>query len=103
MKKIWLPLVLALLRPLLALGLPKSITNSLGMKLVLVPAGEFKMGADEPKADTMRAFPFFDPSILDREWPSHKVRITKPFYMGAYEVTLDQFRKFVYEAHYKVD
>ncbi len=80
-----------------------TITNSLGMKLVLVPAGEFMMGADEPKADTMRAFPFFDPQILEREWPSHRVRITKPFYMGAYEVTLDQFRKFVDEAHYKID
>ena len=80
-----------------------TITNSLGMQLVLVPAGEFMMGAEEDRADTLRAFPFCNPELLPRESPRHKVRITKPFYMGACEVTLAQFRAFCEQAHYKID
>ena len=36
----------------------------------------------------MAAFPYADPALLPRESPRHKVRITKPFYMGQHEVTL---------------
>ena len=48
------------------LGVPVEITNSIGMKLVLIPPGEFVMGDGGD---------------------AHKVRITKPFYLGKYEVT----------------
>ena len=37
------------------------------------------------------------------EHPQHRVRITRPFYMGTYHVTVGQFRKFVDETHYKTD
>ncbi len=69
----------------------ETTTNSIGMKLVLVPAGEFMMGAEESRADTLKSFPYCDPKWLEGELPRHKVRITKPFYMGQYTVTLGQF------------
>jgi len=61
---------------------PKEVTVDLGggvkMELVLMPAGSFMMGDKT-------------------EWgwgeePVHKVRITKPFYLGKYEVTLEQWQ-----------
>lgn len=79
------------------------ITNSLGMKLVRIAAGEFMMGAEEDQEATKAAFPYADPELLPRESPRHKVRITKAFYMGQYEVTLAQFMTFRKEAHYKID
>jgi sulfatase modifying factor 1 len=82
---------------------PKVIANSLGMKLALVPAGEFLMGAEEEREATQAAFPYADPAILQREWPRHTVRITKPFYMGRHEVTLAQFMTFLHESGYKID
>jgi formylglycine-generating enzyme required for sulfatase activity/serine/threonine protein kinase len=63
---------------------PKEITNSIGMKLALIPAGEFLMGS-----------PDSDPAAPDDEKPQHRVRITRPFYLGATEVTVGQFRKVV--------
>ncbi len=58
----------------------KTITNSIGMKLVLIPAGEFQMGASEN-----------DPVAMVGEKPQHRVRITRPFYLGTYEVTQAQY------------
>ena len=79
------------------------ITNSLGMKLVRISAGEFMMGAEEDPGITMNAFRYADPGLLPRESPRHKVRITKPFYMGQHEVTLGQFMMFRLDADYKID
>ena len=72
---------------------PKPITNSIGMKLVLIPAGEFLMGS--PDGD--------DQAAGDDEKPQHRVRITRPFYLGATEVTRGQFRRFVDEAGYQTE
>ena len=61
------------------------------------------MGAEEDQDATMTAFP---PPILRcrrGNRPRHKVRITKPFYMGQYEATLGQFMTFLREAGYKSD
>jgi formylglycine-generating enzyme required for sulfatase activity len=65
-----------------SVGPPEQITNTIGMKLVLIPAGEFLMGSD--KADGSAA-----PAA---EQPQHRVRITRPFYLGATEVTRGQYR-----------
>ena len=67
------------------------ITNSIGMKLALIPAGEFLMGSPEGEAERE-----------DDEY-QHRVRITKPFYLGVYEVTVGQFGKFVSDTGYKTD
>jgi len=63
------------------LGIPVQITNSIGMKLNLIPPGEFMMGS--PPSEKYR---------LDIE-TQHRVKITKPFYLGAYEVTQEQYEK----------
>jgi len=63
-------------------GPPSEIVNSVGMKLKLIPAGEFMMGSPES-----------DDHALSHERPQHKVRITKPFYLGVYEVTQAEYEK----------
>jgi formylglycine-generating enzyme required for sulfatase activity len=51
------------------------------MKLALIPAGEFLMGS--PAGEAGRG---------DHEGPQHRVRITKAFYMGATQVTQEQYQ-----------
>ena len=65
-------------------------TNSVGMKLVTVPAGAFVMGegAEPPKTMAEYAKRDYDES------PAHRVTISKPFLMGAHEVTNAQFEQF---------
>jgi len=53
-------------------ALPSEILNSIGMEFVLIPAGEFLMGSIDR---------------LEEERPVHKVRISRPFYLGKYAVT----------------
>jgi formylglycine-generating enzyme required for sulfatase activity len=60
---------------------PKVITNSIGMKLARIPAGSFVMGS-----------PLDEPERTDKERP-HKVTLTKPFYMGVYEVTQQEYER----------
>jgi uncharacterized protein (TIGR02996 family) len=69
------------LRDLLAEGVRPCLpvlTNSIGMELVLIPAGTFQMGSPAE-------------STPDDERPLHEVEITKPFYLGAHLVTQGQF------------
>ncbi|MBX3437773.1 MAG: formylglycine-generating enzyme family protein [Planctomycetaceae bacterium] len=61
---------------------PKSIENSIGMELVAIPTGEFLMGSADSEEDAR-----------DDERPQHLVRITKPFWMGKYEVTQSEYEK----------
>jgi formylglycine-generating enzyme required for sulfatase activity len=85
----------------------KQITNSIGMKLTLVPSGEFMMGSKESAEETAKFFnKYFGDDIskadvFEEEHPQHRVRITKPFYLGTYHVTRGQFRKFVADSGYK--
>ncbi len=62
---------------------PRSFTNKLGMKFVLIPSGNFVMGS--PKSET------------GRQWneKQHTVVISKSFYMGETEVTQGQWEKLV--------
>jgi len=61
---------------------PEEWTNSIGMKFRLIPAGEFWMGAVPG-----------DDEAADDESPRHRVEITKPFYLGVYEVTQEQYER----------
>ena len=65
-----------------AAATPKTIVNSIGTKLVLIPAGEFMMGSRDSDAD----------SRAD-ERPRHLVRITQPFYIGMYEITQGEYER----------
>ena len=44
-----------------------------------------------------------DKDAQDDEKPQHRVRITRPFYLGVYEVTRGQFRRFVDEAGHQTE
>lgn len=70
----------------------KEISSSIGMKLVLIRAGNFRMGSPESEK-----------TAFSNEKPQHRVRIKNPFYLGKYEVTRGQFRKFVTATKYKTD
>jgi formylglycine-generating enzyme required for sulfatase activity len=64
------------------LELADKVTNSIGMKLKLIPKGKFRMGS-----------PRFEANRGANEGPRHQVQISKPFYMGVYEVTQAQYQK----------
>jgi formylglycine-generating enzyme required for sulfatase activity len=67
------------------LKLAKEVTNSIGMKLVLVPPGKFIMGSPKDEKDR-------EP-IGEGQEEEHEVEITQPFYMGIFEVTQAQYEK----------
>jgi formylglycine-generating enzyme required for sulfatase activity len=73
-----LPVACALLLDSVASS-EKQITNSIGMKLVRIPAGKFLMGSPTTEAGR------------NSDEPQHEVEITKDFWLGAYEVTQKQF------------
>ena len=69
----------------------RAITNSLDMKFALIPAGEFLMGSPVTDGEV---------KLLELQ---HRVRITRPFYLGVHEVTRGQFRRFVDATGYQTD
>jgi formylglycine-generating enzyme required for sulfatase activity len=81
------------------LNLPVEQTNSIGMTLVLIPPGEFDMGSSAQEvAELLReAKQLKSPQwYIDRvpsEAPQHRVRITKPFYLGVCEVTQAEYER----------
>ncbi|MGD0899124.1 MAG: formylglycine-generating enzyme family protein [Thermoguttaceae bacterium] len=94
-------------------GGDKQIAVDLGggvkLKMVLIPAGEFKMGSGE-SAEATAAFlnKTYGENVLKADFfkgehPQHRVRITKPFYLGTYHVTRGQFWQFVTDTGYKTD
>jgi len=77
--------------------------NSLGMKFVLIPAGTFIMGRMESIESLKKAFPEYEDwrfEQIDDEESAHPVQISKDFYLGQYEITVGQFRKFIKESGY---
>ena len=70
--------------------------NSLGMEFVLVPAGEFLMGTGEDYYTGCAAYTSWHMSpdkyaVFPSEKPQHKVRITRPFFLGSLDVTYEQY------------
>lgn len=65
------------------------------MKLTLIPAGEFMMGAEQPEAQVVQSSQGEKVPVgkmAAYEQPQHKVKLTKPFYMGVYLVTQAQYQ-----------
>lgn len=64
-------------------SLPKNlIINPIGMEFIPIPAGEFDMGS-----------PIHEKRRKLWESPVHRVTIKKPFYLGRYPVTQEQWQK----------
>jgi formylglycine-generating enzyme required for sulfatase activity len=81
------------------LGVPVEMTNSIGMKLVLIPPGEFDMGSSSEETSRLvqeiaakKEDPWYA-ELTKLETPRHRVRISKPFYMGVYEVTQAEYER----------
>jgi formylglycine-generating enzyme required for sulfatase activity len=58
------------------------VENSVGMRLTVIPSGEFMMGAPDDELG----------SRID-ERPVHQVKISTPFLLGVYEVTQAEYEK----------
>lgn len=79
---------------------PKEITNSIGMKLVLIPPGKYK-----PSISPTSAAP--ESSLggtlaNEKTAPGKETTIGEGFYFGAYEVTNEQFAKFADDINLKL-
>jgi formylglycine-generating enzyme required for sulfatase activity len=84
-------------------------TNSVGMKLKLIPPGEFNMGATQVEIDRFvsearqRQVVKLLIDLIQVDAPQHRVKLTRPFYCGAHEVTVGQFRQFVNATGFQTD
>jgi formylglycine-generating enzyme required for sulfatase activity len=65
------------------LGAKIEWTNTIGLKLILIPPGEFQMGS--PTNELWR----------EENETQHRVRVTRPFYLGMYEVTQAEYQQLV--------
>jgi len=83
-------------------NLPKKFTNSINIKFVRIPAGEFLMGTDVNKVVNDRKkklglvepdpeMPFPEIKFILREIPQHLVEIPYSFYMSRYTITQRQW------------
>ncbi|QDV49289.1 formylglycine-generating enzyme family protein [Gimesia fumaroli] len=86
-------------------------TNSLGLKLVLIPAGEFQMGNTQAEVDlVIAAMQAQNINVTDSHaarvnsaMPQHQVVINQPFMMSQQEITQSMFRAFINETGYQTD
>jgi formylglycine-generating enzyme required for sulfatase activity len=81
------------------LGVSVEQTNSLGMPLLLIPPGEFKMGSTSEEIALalveyrkINISPWFV-GRLQTAASRHRVKISRPFYLGIYHVTRGEYEK----------
>jgi serine/threonine protein kinase/Leucine-rich repeat (LRR) protein len=90
------------------LGTQVETTNSVGIRLTLIPPGEFLMGSTPEQVAAAKKMGEDDKmtpnnlyfSWLPDEMPLHAVTISQPFLVGSTEVTVAQFRKFAEASNY---
>jgi formylglycine-generating enzyme required for sulfatase activity len=74
---------------------PKRVSVDLGggvvLKLVGIPPGKFKMGTPDSEREAVIKINGFSPYLAEEK--PHDVEITRPFYMGVYEVTQAEYEK----------
>lgn len=74
------------------------IRNSRGMQFTLIPRGEFLCGSAGPWSS---GFDDIDDVRRDSEYPQHRVRIDRPFYLGTHVVTRDDWRAVMHHEPWK--
>ena len=79
----WIVLMLLVFAEQLQAQAPKEITNSIGVKLVLIPKGQFMMGS--PESEEGR----------NDDETQHEVTISKDYYLGVHEVTQALYEKVI--------
>ena len=98
MRSILTIVTLLLLAPLAAADANggRTITNSIGMRLVRIEPGTFTMGQDGPPIAGNGNMATHHDEFCSADWdekPAHRVTFTQPFHMSVTEVTLGQFRQ----------
>lgn len=82
------------------------VTNSLDMKFVRVPAGEYLRGFDSSNRRDRQfdiVHQYSNKQNFRNETPAHRTAITKSFDIAITEVTVGQFRAFVEATAYTTD
>ncbi|MBV8129251.1 MAG: formylglycine-generating enzyme family protein [Planctomycetaceae bacterium] len=70
----------------------KALISSIGLKLVRIEPGSFQMGTTKEQIDQLlQPFPDSKRERFDDEQPQHRVKITRPFFLGTHPVTQGQF------------
>lgn len=77
--------------------------NSIGMKLRYLESGKFQMGSKDSVEALQKLFPYEDKERFNDALTQHPVVLSRPFYIGQFEVTVDQFRTFVMDAGYRTE
>lgn len=67
------------------------IDGETGMVFVLIPPGEFLMGARPPEPTDLPGTPNVDPDVGPDEGPVHEMIIEEPFFLSKYEMTQGQW------------
>jgi serine/threonine protein kinase/formylglycine-generating enzyme required for sulfatase activity/tetratricopeptide (TPR) repeat protein len=85
------------------LGVPVEIENSIGMKLRLIPLGEFSMGIPDKEKEKVLQLLSEDwqKGLVREELSSQPMRIRSAFYLGETELTVGQFKQFITATGYK--
>ncbi|QDU28866.1 Serine/threonine-protein kinase PknB [Anatilimnocola aggregata] len=87
------------------LGTKVETTNTLGAKMVLIPPGEFLMGSTPEQVEAAVQAGLRQQRDLSNDYlnelPQRRVSISRPFAIGATEVTYEQFRQFADAAKYQ--
>lgn len=72
---------------------PQAYTNSIGMRFELIPPGDFQMGSTDAEIKELvkGVVAGREQSQVRDEAPRHKVTLSKPYYLGTYEVRVKDY------------
>jgi formylglycine-generating enzyme required for sulfatase activity len=73
------------------------------LEVMLIPPGTFLMGSHNFYRPVPDEKPEEDQEAEDDEKPQHAVTISQPFWLGKYEVTVGQFRRFISNTGYRTE
>jgi len=79
---------------------PAKLSNSIEMKLALIPAGKFQMGSKKSPAGIAGALGEQGWEFCLSEFPRHEVIMPRRYYMSTTEITRGQFKAFTDDTGY---